>query len=501
MSFKKNVITNYASQFYVAGVGIFIVPLYIRIMGAEAYGLVAFFTLLQSCFLLLDVGLTPTVSREAARYRGGATNAIDLLKFIRALEGFFWALGFTAAFVIWLCADAISREWLQSTQISRIEVKHAVEVMGMIAGLRWVSGLYRGVITGFERITWLAGFNSCIATLRFLLVIPLLIYVSATPQSFFSFQMTVALVELSILMVMTRTIMPHARQRVPWHWGPIAKSLGFSSTLAVTNLIWLTTTQLDKFLLSKALPLAEYGFFAMAVLVASGVTIIGTPISSAVLPRLAHRAASNDNNGLNETYRQSTQIVAATVIPIAGLMVAYAEPLIWMWTNDRELSVRAAPIVSLYAAGNALMTLAAFAYYLQYAHGKLRLHLLGNVLFISVLIPSLWFATSHYGAIGAGWVWLISNATYFMMWVPLIHHRLAPGLHLTWLINDIGRSAASTTAVIAITKLINWPDDRLLVLAIFSALAILLLTINALAQPLARGKITNIILKPGRAQK
>lgn len=39
---KKNIIANYASQLYSAGIGILILPLYIKYMGAEAYGLVGF---------------------------------------------------------------------------------------------------------------------------------------------------------------------------------------------------------------------------------------------------------------------------------------------------------------------------------------------------------------------------------------------------------------------------------------------------------------------------
>ena len=36
MSLKRNITANYASQLYVIGVGILILPLYIQYMGAEA---------------------------------------------------------------------------------------------------------------------------------------------------------------------------------------------------------------------------------------------------------------------------------------------------------------------------------------------------------------------------------------------------------------------------------------------------------------------------------
>lgn len=64
MGMRSNILANYASQFYVTIIGIVTVPLYIQYMGAEAYGLVGFFAMLQAWFLMLDMGLTPTIARE-----------------------------------------------------------------------------------------------------------------------------------------------------------------------------------------------------------------------------------------------------------------------------------------------------------------------------------------------------------------------------------------------------------------------------------------------------
>jgi hypothetical protein len=44
MSLKRNILASYASQIYVTLVGILVLPLYLKYMGAEAYGLVGFFT-------------------------------------------------------------------------------------------------------------------------------------------------------------------------------------------------------------------------------------------------------------------------------------------------------------------------------------------------------------------------------------------------------------------------------------------------------------------------
>ena len=78
MNLKHNIIANYVGQFYNILIGITMVPMYVSYMGIEAYGLVGFFAMLQTWFLLLDVGLTPAMARETARFHGGAVDALSL---------------------------------------------------------------------------------------------------------------------------------------------------------------------------------------------------------------------------------------------------------------------------------------------------------------------------------------------------------------------------------------------------------------------------------------
>ena len=93
-------------------------------------------------------------------------------------------------------------------QLPLVEVEHAIMLMALIVAMRWVCGLYRGAINGFERLVWLSGFNAAIATARFVLVIPLFIYVGASPTDFFVFQLAVAVVELVVLVAQTYHLLP-----------------------------------------------------------------------------------------------------------------------------------------------------------------------------------------------------------------------------------------------------------------------------------------------------
>ena len=89
LSIKQNLIANYASQLYVMAIGVVMAPVYLSYMGQEAYGLIGFFIVMGAWFQLLDIGLTPTLVRETARFRGGAIGVNNLRSLLRALEIFF----------------------------------------------------------------------------------------------------------------------------------------------------------------------------------------------------------------------------------------------------------------------------------------------------------------------------------------------------------------------------------------------------------------------------
>ena len=483
MSLRKNILANYASQLYVTVAGIVMVPLYIRYMGAEAYGLVGFFAMLQAWFNLLDMGLTPTMARESARYHGGASTAMEYRRLARALEGVFAVVAVLGGSALFALSGAVAARWLNANQLPLDEVTSSLQLMALVVALRWMCGLYRGVITGAEKLVLLSGLNSLVATLRFVAVVPVLIFVSASPRAFFSFQLTVALFELLALVWLAYRLlpaMPHG-QRIKWEWAPLKPVLKFSLSIAFTSSVWVMVTQTDKLVLSKVLPLADYGYYAVAVLAASGIMLVSSPVSSALMPRMARLQVEGQIDGLIAVYRQATQLIAVVALPAALVLVFFPAHVLWAWTGDAILVGKVAPVLRLYAAGYAFLAVGAFPYYLQYAKGDLRLHILGNALFVLTLIPSIVWAASQYGMFGAGWAWLVANALYFFAWVPLVHRRHAPGLHTGWLLLDVVKPVVAPTALaLALTHFIPLEQGRLALVMILAAVGLLLLASSLL---------------------
>ena len=83
---KSNLIANWIGQGWIALMGIAFVPLYIKYLGIEAYGLIGFFILLQNGLSIFDMGMSPTLTREMARFTGTEDNTKEIRKLLRSIE-------------------------------------------------------------------------------------------------------------------------------------------------------------------------------------------------------------------------------------------------------------------------------------------------------------------------------------------------------------------------------------------------------------------------------
>ena len=337
--------------------------------------------------------------------------------------------------------------------------------MAVSVAMRWLGGLYRGVITGAEHIVWLSAYSVVLATLRFVIVLPVMWYFGYTPLVFFTYQLAVALLDTLGMWLKTLTLLPpldKGVEAIGWSLGPVKPVLKFSIAIAFTSSVWILVTQTDKLILSSILPLSDYGHFTMAVLVASGIMVVSGPISGAIMPRMARLYTEGKLDELVLVYRNATQLVSILAGTAAITLVFCAEPLLAAWTGDAVLAKQIAPILKLYAVGNGLMAVGAFPYYLQYAIGNLKYHLIGAAGMVVVLIPSVIVAANMYGGLGAGFVWLLMNLLFLLGWVAYVHYKMMPGMHVGWLWGDIVKVVAPGVAVALLVSQVGFDTSGLL---------------------------------------
>lgn len=494
MSLKQNILASYASQIYVTLVGILILPVYLNYMGAEAYGLIAFFTTLQAWFGLLDMGLTPTIARETARFRGGAYDALSYLRLLRGLQLIFCAIALIGGGTILALSGMIAEHWIKVQSLPLPHVRLALQLMAVGVALRWISGFYRGYFLGAEQLIWLSGFNSLVATIRYAGVLPIVVFLNNSIQFFFAYQLVVAIVETAILVIKFKNSNKKILSNLKIGWSPeklateIKAVIKFTTIMTLSSIVWILITQTDKLLLSKIMPLADYAYFYTATLAASSIILITTPINNSLLPRMVLLFSKNKSDFL-KIYSQATQWICIVAIPTCAILSNHSEKILFLWTNNDFLAKKIAFTLSLYSLGNGVLIINSLPYLIQYSAGKLRLHLLGTFIFLLILVPSLTWGAENYGSTGAGWAWLTVNILYLLFWTPFIHRIFLPNIHCNWIKKDIVPIIIIAFSTAWATTYLPWQKERIPIFIILIISGIVVFALSSLGSSSIRRSI------------
>lgn len=446
-SLKWNTLVNFLGLIYVTCIGIIFLPLFLQYLGPEAFGLVGFFTVLNAWMQLLDMGVSPMLGRHAALASSKENGFLELKKILRSIELLVFAMAVAVFLIIAIGRFWITNYWLNVESLDLSKVAMCVIFMGAIIGLRFFSSLYRSGVQGLENQVRLNIANMILATLKFGGALLLLMYITHDFLYFFAYQLLIAIIEMAALACMFYSLMPTKEKiGLNFFWRSLKPTLPFAGGIAYSAAIWVLLTQFDKVLLSTILPLAEFGYFALAAVISAGILQISSPISQAILPRMTALLNAGKERDMLDLYSKSTQWTAVLVIPITGMVAVFSYELMFAWTGNKTASEWVDPILFWFTLGNGIMALNAFQYYLLYAHGKLKIHVIFGTVTTMVHIPLIAYAAFNYGALGAAIGWFVIRLISFAIWTPAVHALYAPSISRSWLMKDVAPSFICTCA-------------------------------------------------------
>lgn len=451
LSVLRNTILSYAGQAYALLVGILIMPFYLGHLGAEAYGLIGFFSVMQAWLLLLDAGLSPSLVRAVAHQQGLSASERSAGHLLRSFEIMFLPMAVLCCTVIYAVSPWIAVKWLNAQTLDHQTLISCISMMGFIIALRLYSTLYKSGIQGLEQHAWLNIANVIIATLRYFGGLLLVSSISNDPRDFFEFQVLVGLVEVLIFAARAYQQMPTPHLLSGFSWVLVKPIIPFAANLSLTAMLWIVLTQMDKVLLSEMLPLKEYGYFSLVALITTGILMLANPLAQTLLPRLTVLMAEGRQDDMHRLFLAANRFVCTFLFPLAAVIGVHAAPLIYAWTGDHIAAQWSHSILLWYSLSSAIMAASAFQFYLQYAHARMELHLWYSVVSAVVTVPVMLLAIHYQGAYGAALACFGLRLVSFMIWPSIVHTRLAPGIHGQW-VHDILRISLMTAVGIVISE-------------------------------------------------
>ena len=401
---KKNIIANYLGQGWTVLMGLAFVPFYIQYLGIESYGLIALFSIMQAWMGMLDAGMTPALNREMARFKAGEHSNNSIRDLLRSIELIYISVAVVIVLTAWLAAPFIAKGWLKFDKLPIETVILTIGIMGFVVATRLWEEVYRGVIQGLQYQVWLNKTQALLATIRWAGALCVLVWISPTIQLFFLWQALISFVSIFIYAKKTYGWLPHSSRKSKFSLDVLKKVKGFAGGVALISALAMLLTQVDKFLLSGLLSLEQFGYYALASVVASGVSQLVTPINSAIYPRFSELVATNNISQLVEAYHDTSQLMAAIIIAPAFVISVFSNAVLLLWTGNQSIASSAGPILQWLIIGTLINGFVNVPYMLQLAYGWTRFPIAVNIIAVGVIVPAVILVVPKYGPIGAAFI-------------------------------------------------------------------------------------------------
>jgi O-antigen/teichoic acid export membrane protein len=414
------------------------VPIFLHLLGAEQYGLIAFGVSLQAMLAVLDLGLATTANREFSRARGGGSAAASGPVILRTLEVVYLGMGALVALGLVLAAPWIADHWLQAEGMPPEAVRTSLVLLGIATGLRWPVGAYSGVLLGLERQVSLNLVIMSRSALRTAGAAAVLMLAGGTVVAYFAWLVVVSVLDVGVTAWLAWRSQPkgsgtHAR----FDRAVLRSFWSFSGELTLISVFAAVLKQEDKVVIARFAPLAALGHYNVAATLSGGLLLFSTPVFTAVFPRLSAMLARGDQPAAASLYHRACGLVAMLVAPAAAALMLFPQPLLAAWTRSPTVAVEAAGPLSVLAFAMLLNSSMQVPYALLLAAGRTRISLWINGLGVAILAPLLVVLVREHGIVGGGVAWALFNLAYFFVAPALLHRSVLRGHLRRWLLRDI----------------------------------------------------------------
>ena len=386
-------------------------PLAAHVLGAEAVGLVGFFTTLLMVLMVLEGGLTSSVIQRLATMRGSRLVKRSPRPFFALVNTYllvFAAMGLLAASVIAMASPVLVSSWLKLTVITQQQALYCLYCMAIFIGLNLPVMLLQGVYAGHELQQPL---NKIYIPYSIARTLGVLLIVSEVPGldnvvGYFLVQVVVQLIYVFALLLVLKKHGVIGRARVNSKY--LKRGIAFSRGVFLISLTSVVTVQYDKVFMSGALGLDEYAYYSLASTVAGFPYIFSTAFNAVLFPRFSSNLRLGQFDGVEKVFRAALVLFSLIMAIMCSAVFWFAQPILLMMFEP-FLANGMSTVLPWLLVGTALQSLLIIPFALQLAASWTSLSFRLNLVAVPVMLLILPALVAQFGAVGGGYTWVLYN--------------------------------------------------------------------------------------------
>ena len=434
---KKNLFANFVGQGWRILLQMVFIPVYIKYLGMEAYGLIGFYIMLQAWFVILDMGISTTTSREMALSKSGAHSSHSIRDLLRTIEIIGYGISLVIVLSIINASDWIVNDWLKFETLPLEEVKDVFIFIGAIIALHNIEGIYRGSLIGLQRQVALNLINIISGTLRGLGAALIIIYISPTIYAFFLWQLFMSLIHVFLLAVFTYINLERIERLARFSFKAFMNVWRFAGGVFLISIISMMNLQIDKVVVSKYVSLSEFGAYTLAVTMAWLVLVFVKPVKQAFYPKLVEYHTKSDSYNFNISFHKASQIITLLVSVVSIMMIFFSENFLILWLQDPQLVNDIKYVMIILIVGNLCNAFGHMPMQALLAFGSPAYVVIVGSITSLITVILIIYLVPIYGILGAASVWTTVSFCSLVIAPYFIFKKALIGQIYEWYVQDL----------------------------------------------------------------
>lgn len=406
MSLSRNTTYNLVGAIIPVVLSLVTVPIYLKLVGPERYGVLAIAWLLLGYFGLFDLGLGRSTSFRIASQRDGTREARSET---------FWAaltvnvgMGLIGGLLLLLAAGFFFGHAFKMSAALRPEIMASVPLLACAVPISTLTGVLTGALQGREKFLE-TNMVSTISTALFQLL-PIAVAFWVGPHLLPLLSAAILARVIAILVLGYRCYVEFCRglpRRV--NKTEVVALLKYGGWVNLTSLLGQALVMIDRFMIGAVLGAKAVTIYTVPLQLAQRIQILPGALTNALFPRLS--AAESQAQGLADTALRT--LIALMSLPVLGA-IFIIEPFLRLWVGH-DVGGQSGPVGRIVLIGFWANSFAMISFIRLQTSGRPDLVTKSILAQLPVYVAVLYFALTHFGFIGCATVFAVRCASDYVV--------------------------------------------------------------------------------------
>jgi O-antigen/teichoic acid export membrane protein len=399
----RNTVWNLLGQVAPMGVALFAIPMLIRHIGTDRFGILTIAWMVVGYFSLFDLGLGRAMTNLVAQHLGGDRQD-ELPAIVWTANGVMAVMGIVGAIALAAVSPLFTHSLLKIPPSLQTETLHSLLLLSISVPLVISTAGFRGILEAQQKFGLLNIVKIPMGVATFLAPVAVLPFTNNLTALIGALVFARVIFLIAYIFLALRE-MPTLRHQFAFDKVLLRPLFSFGGWMTVSNVVSPLMVYVDRFLIGSLLSITAVAYYATPYEVATKLLIVPGALVGVLFPAFSTAMATNRIRGAL-LYRRAAKYVGLFLFPLSFVLIVFSQNILQLWLGH-EFSVHSTRVLQILSLGVFANGLAFIPFALIQGAGRAditgKLHLLE----LPFYLVSVWVLTRHFGIEGTAIAWTI----------------------------------------------------------------------------------------------